>query len=127
MKHLRFYLILLPALLILQPSGMGGDAPAAAGIKFPKKVNAIIQNKCYGCHSNEGQSDKVKAKLNWDLLPTMSASEQSEKLGHIMEVLEKGKMPPARFLEKEPGMKLTDAETAKLKKWAKKTAKKVSK
>ncbi len=127
MKNLKFYLFFLPALLFLQSKGLPGDEPAAASLKYPKKVNATIQAKCYGCHSPEAKSDKAKNKLNWDLLPEMTAAEQSQKLESIVKVLEEGKMPPAKFLEREPDKKLSAAETARMKKWAEKARRKASK
>ena len=36
------------------------DAPPVAKpkIKMPKKVNAAIQSKCYGCHSKDGKNKR---------------------------------------------------------------------
>lgn len=129
-KMLTFLPVLLLGLLFL-PGHSTPDLPEAdaAGpkLKYSKKVNAIVQNKCYGCHSPQGRSDKAKEKLMWDDLPTLSPQEQSEKLKGIQHVLEEGSMPPARFLEGNPDKKLTDKEAASMKKWADKMAKKVVK
>jgi hypothetical protein len=94
---------------------------------FPKKVNAVIQAKCYGCHSIDGKSQKAKDKLMWDDLAGMAKEQQLEKIQSIQKVLEKGSMPPEKFLEKMPEKKLTDKETKAMRKWADKTAKKLSK
>ncbi len=127
-------LTLLPVLLLgllLLPGYSTPDLPEAdaAGPKFKysKKVNDIVQNKCYGCHSPQGRSDKAKEKLMWDDLPGLSPQEQSEKLESIQHVLEEGAMPPARFLEGNPDKKLTDKEAATMKKWAEKMTKKAGK
>ena len=42
---------------------------------------------------------------------------------HIAEVIEENEMPPAKFLEKNPGKKLTDAEKKTLMNWANNEAK----
>ena len=102
-------------------------AVAAPKVKFPKKVNAIIQNKCYGCHSEKGRSDKAKKALRWDELASISAKDQMHKLEEIVEVVEEGNMPPSRFLESNPDKKLTEKEAAKMAKWAKKMGKRVAK
>jgi uncharacterized membrane protein len=121
-KTIQLATVLLVSVVLL--SGfMAGDA---SKIKMSKKVDAIIQSKCYGCHSNEGKSDKVKEKLNWDVLSTLPMDQQLAKMKNIHEVIEKGTMPPDKFLEKMPEKKLTDKETATLKKWASKTIKKLS-
>lgn len=95
--------------------------------KYSKKVMAIVQDKCYGCHSEKGRSDKAKKKLMWDNVPGMAASDQAHLMEEILEVVEEGSMPPARFLEGNPDKKLTEKEAAKLEKWAKKMTKKISK
>lgn len=94
---------------------------------FPKKVNAIIQAKCYGCHSADSKAQKAKDKLMWDDLAGMEKGAQLEKIQAIQKVLEKGSMPPEKFLEKMPEKKMTDKETKAMKKWADKTAKKLAK
>lgn len=120
-KTLQLSALLLAAFLLL-PGFMAKPKPY-----FPKKVNAIIQAKCYGCHSADGKSQKAKDKLMWDDLAGMAKEQQLEKIQSIQKVLEKGSMPPEKFLEKMPEKKLTDKETAALAKWAGKTAKKLSK
>ncbi len=97
------------------------------GLKMPKKVDAIIQNKCYGCHSANGKSDKAKEKLMWDELTSMNPSQQVEKLKAIGKVLSEGAMPPKKMVEKMPEKKLTEKETKIMSKWASKGASKLSK
>lgn len=122
-KTFQLALLLLVTLVVL-PSFITSDAPS---LKIPKKVNAVIQDKCYGCHSNDSKAQKAKDKLNWDSLTSLSKDEQLEKMQDIKGVLEEGSMPPGRFLEKMPEKKLTDKESAAMKKWAAKSVKKLSK
>lgn len=102
-------------------------AEAPPTIKFPKKVDAVIQSKCYGCHSANGKSDKAKAALMWDDLAGLQPSEQAHKLEEISEVLSKGAMPPKGLVEKMPEKALTMAEKTIMTKWAEKMSKKVKK
>lgn len=123
MKKLTTCTLFLFAGMLLLPA----FAPEDAGkLKFSKKVNAIIQDKCYGCHSTDSKNQRPKDKLNWDELASLPADQQAEKLEKIQKVLEKGSMPPDRFLERQPDKKLTDKETDCMQKWAKKMGKRVS-
>jgi len=101
--------------------------PKAKSVKYSKKVDAVIKAKCFGCHNSEGKAKKAMAKLKWDELTGLDQAEQLEKMKNIVGVLEKGSMPPARMVEKKPEMKLTDKETAILKKWSAKYSRKLSK
>ena len=94
--------------------------------KISKKANAVIEAKCYGCHSEEGRSDKAKAKLRWDEMEGLSASMQVEKLDAILNVLADRSMPPARMLEHNPDMALTDEDVEAMEKWASKLRQKLS-
>ncbi|UCS94909.1 heme-binding domain-containing protein [Echinicola marina] len=90
-----------------------------AGKKIPKKVMAVVDQKCYGCHNPDARSEKAKSKLDWDALQTLSKSEQSEAKDKIYEVLSEGNMPPRKFLENKPEGKLSEDELALLMKWSK--------
>lgn len=91
-------------------------------IDMPENVKAVIDNKCFGCHSAESQNDKAKEKLRWDQLDQLSKAKLVSTFSDIEEVLDEGKMPPEKFLEKRPEKKLTDEEKQILKSWAVSTA-----
>ncbi len=88
---------------------------------YPMDVMTLITNKCLGCHSPSGKSDKAKDKLQWVQLQYMEPADLVAKLDEILEVLEEGKMPPSKVVEKYPHLKLTDDEVALLKDWAEST------
>ena len=94
--------------------------------KFPKKLESTIQDKCYGCHSPEGRSQKAKDALQWDELQNLSMSEQLVKYAAIQKVIHEGTMPPKGMVERNPAMKLTDQENANLESWASKMLRKTS-
>ena len=123
-RTLQLSAFLLAAFVLLPGFITGGGG---SKFKIPKKVNAIIQDKCYGCHSADSKAQKAKDKLMWDDLAGMSAEQQLDKMKNIQKVLDKGSMPPERFLEKMPEKKLTDKESATMKKWASKMTKKLGK
>ena len=94
-------------------------------IEMPENVKSIVDNKCYGCHSAEGKSDKAKKALMWDDLSTLSKVKQISKLDDISEVVGEGEMPPAKFLENFPDKKLTEEESKVLIEWANNSANKI--
>lgn len=88
-----------------------------AGITFPEDVQAIIDAKCMGCHKPDSRNTKAKEKLQWASVANMNKEEQEHLVGELFEVLEDGKMPPKKALERRPQMKLTDEETKTLLAW----------
>ncbi len=94
-------------------------------IIMPENVKSIVDNKCYGCHSAEGKSEKAKKGLMWDDLSTLSKVKQIGKLDDISEILGEGEMPPEKFLEKFPDKKLTEEESKVLIEWANSSANKL--
>ena len=85
---------------------------------YPISVVNVINNKCLGCHSPSGRSDDAKEDLMWEKLQKMDPMDMIAKLDEIIEVLDEGKMPPKKIVEKYPSMKMTAEETAILKNWA---------
>ncbi|CAN0290257.1 unnamed protein product, partial [Chrysoparadoxa australica] len=61
---------------------------------YPMDVMTLITNKCLGCHSPSGKSDKAKDKLQWVELQYMEPADLVAKLDEVLEVLDKGEMPP---------------------------------
>lgn len=97
------------------------------GFTIDAKVKPIIDAKCLGCHSADSKNEKAKEKLIWANLSTMDKKAVASTLDEMVEVLEKGEMPPAKFLERYPDKKLTDKEAKSLRKWADKSASKMLK
>ena len=89
-----------------------------AGITFPDKIQKIIDAKCMGCHKPDSRNNKAKEKLQWELVAKMNKEDQKHLIDEMFEVLEDGKMPPKKALERRPQMKLTDDETKELLAWA---------
>ena len=86
-------------------------------IELPDNVKAIVENKCMGCHKPDARNEKAREKLQWVKVPDMNLEEQEHFIAEMFEVLEEGKMPPARMVERFPERKLTDEETKILLTW----------
>lgn len=94
---------------------------------LPAQVKAVVDQKCYGCHNVKSKNEKAKSKLDWDALGGLKKSKRLALVGKISEVLEKGEMPPKKFLEFKPEAKLSDTDLATLKEWSASAGKKKKK
>lgn len=94
---------------------------------MPDNVKSIIDKSCYGCHNDEGKNQKAKDKLNFSSYETLTNVGKIGKLKSIAETVEKGEMPPKKFLEKYPEKKLTQDEITTLNKWIKAETKELKK
>lgn len=92
-------------------------ADSTSDFGFTLDAMAVINNKCYGCHSPNARGDKSKKALMWLELQSMEKTDLVGKLDEVMEVLEEGSMPPEKLIEKYPNMKLTEEELSTLKTW----------
>lgn len=95
--------------------------------KFPKKVKAVIDKSCYGCHSENGKSDDAKDALRWDKMAEYDKAKLVSVMDGIIETIEKQEMPPKKMVEKKPEIKPSEKEYETLAKWAEKEADKLLK
>lgn len=95
------------------------------GIEITGQVKEIIEAKCMGCHKPDARNEKAREKLQWVKVPDMNEEEQKHLVAEMFEVLEDGKMPPKRTVERRPQMKLTDKETQVLLAWVEKEDKRL--
>ncbi len=87
---------------------------------FPEDVNAVLENSCYGCHTNGAKSEKALNKLNFSTWNENSVGKKIHKLDEISEAVVEETMPPEKFLQRFPDKKLSKEQIELLKKWAKK-------
>jgi hypothetical protein len=119
---------LIASITILSINANADDKKTTKGlsdtliIKYSGSEKAIVNSKCFQCHSMEARFPKSRNKLNFDSLSLYTKVNQLSKLDKISEVLEKGSMPPEKFLEKFPEGKLNADELKILKDWAKNTS-----
>ena len=94
-----------------------------AAPEMPDDVKAAIDKSCFGCHNTASQNAKSKEKLDFSTLNTLSKAAQIAKYKGINETIQKGMMPPKKFLENNPDKKLTAEEIKLITKWADKEVK----
>lgn len=124
MKSLTSFFVFIAVMVVVtmafMPGPVSADQPMIqdqSGITFPENIKAIIDAKCMGCHKPDSRNKKAKEKLQWELVAKMNTEDQEHLVGELFEVLEEGKMPPEKALERRPQMKLTDEETKALLAW----------
>lgn len=94
------------------------DIKTAAKTDYKEEVKKVIDNKCFSCHNPDSRSDKAKDALNWNTLMGLEKSVQVSKLDKVIEVLDKGTMPPKKMVEMHPEAKISEADSKILKDWA---------
>ena len=101
-----------------QTSANGQDIKNSEKFEYPVEVKAVIDHKCYGCHNPDSRSEKGKEKLNWVLLPGLDKAAKVAKLDKIIEMLDKGEMPPKKMIEMHPEAKISAEDSKIIKDWA---------
>lgn len=86
---------------------------------FPKEVDDIIQQKCFGCHNTESRNEKAKEELDFKTFNSLTTVKKIGAFKHIDEVIAKNEMPPEKFLERFPDNALTDDDKKILLAWVK--------
>ncbi len=121
MKKVNLFFILLAVIFISTAISPNDELSLVNDrqdkIELPDNVKAIVENKCMGCHKPDARNEKAREKLQWVKVPDMNLEEQEHFIAEMFEVLEEGKMPPARMVERFPERKLTDEETKILLTW----------
>ena len=90
---------------------------------MPDNVKAIIDKSCFGCHNTGSKNEDAKKELDFKTFDNLTMVKKIGTLKEIGETVEKGEMPPKRFLERYPEKKLTDAEVKILTDWVKSESK----
>lgn len=122
-----FSLVLIVFLFASVSVYASGNPQPMKPVSIPDDVKTIIDKSCFGCHNTDSKNDKAKEKLDLKTIESLDKSKMIHALREIAETVEEGEMPPAKFLEKFPDKKLTDAEKKKLMDWAKNEAKSLMK
>lgn len=89
-------------------------------IEIPVEVQSILENKCFECHTSESKGSKSKLKLNFDKFANgdYSNGKLVSKFGKITKQLNNNKMPPKKYLGKNPDKKLSSEESELIVSWA---------
>lgn len=121
MRKKRITLVLIASFFTLSTVVSGSDNPTK-GAAMPDNVKAVIEKSCFGCHNTDSRNEDAKKELDFKKLDGLSIMKKIGAYSEIGKAIEKGEMPPKKFIEKYPDKKLTDDEKKLLLSWSKKEA-----
>jgi len=87
---------------------------------FPDQVNKVLVASCYNCHSTDAKNKDAREALNFEKWDDYRVTKKIGLLGKICELVEKDKMPPAKYLDNNPDRKLSDTQKQLICEWSKK-------
>lgn len=85
---------------------------------FPDSVAKVLENSCYDCHSDASSNMKALGKMNLSRWNEMDAAKKVAKLQDMIDILKKGDMPPAKYVEKFPDRTLGKEQKDLIINWA---------
>ena len=88
---------------------------------FPEDVQKVFKEHCNDCHTSASKNLKSKGKLNFDKWDGLSMMKKTGKLNDITKTVSEKKMPPEKYVSKNPDKKLNDEQIKLVTDWAQKT------
>ena len=86
---------------------------------------AILESTCYDCHSSTSSAKLAKSALNLEQWDEYSVSKKISRLEKICDMLEKGKMPPEKYLKSHPEKALSAEQKEVVCQWTKEESEKL--
>lgn len=130
---MKNYLVLLSLIVagfvffgFIQKSNKVAQVVQEETFQIPEDVQKVLDKSCTGCHSDKGSNSKAKMKLKMEDLGTMKTYKLAGKLSDMAKEIQEGKMPPSKFLDKNPDAKPTEEEKTLVANWAKETSAKLA-
>ena len=88
--------------------------------EIPEEVNKALEASCYDCHTTGAKNKDAREALNFEKWDDYRVTKKIGLLGKICELVEEEKMPPAKYLNFNPGKKLSAAQKQLICDWAEK-------
>ncbi len=107
-----FVAMVITSAFIIPNGTLPNDPPK----NIPDSVWAIFEVSCYDCHSNDGNGI-AKSRVNFDKWDTYSSEKQLKKVISICKTMQSQKMPPSKYLKKNPDVTPSAAEVARVCNW----------
>jgi len=117
-------------ILLIQTMMMRGNtspSPSEPQDDFPKKVSEILTNSCYECHTTGAKAEKPKEAMDFHKWEEYKLTKKISLLTKICEVVEKGDMPPGKYLKQHPEKTLSASDVKTICNWTKKESEKLIK
>lgn len=94
---------------------------------MPANVKAIIDRSCFECHHSGSKDKKGREALDFTTFEGLTSVQKASRLKQIADVIKEDEMPPKKYVERNPGKKLTEAEKAAVTTWTAEEMKKLRK
>jgi hypothetical protein len=85
---------------------------------FPDSVQKVFESSCFDCHSDKSSNDKALSKMNLSEWGQLSVAKKVGKMQDIIDMINKGDMPPAKWVSKYPDRAPGKEQKDVLIKWA---------
>ncbi len=86
---------------------------------FPAEVHSVLKKSCFDCHSDEAKKILSKSKLNFDKLDELSEVKMIATLKKVEREIKEDKMPPKKYIQKNPEKNMTEDEKTMIFEWIK--------
>jgi len=84
---------------------------------FPEEIMEIVVHSCYDCHTGESGNQKAKDALDFLKWNEYKTAKKIQLLNKIQEVLTEEEMPPEKYLNSNPEIKLSEEQLETMTKW----------
>ncbi len=110
------------------------NPPVTMDVDADDVTKALLRRSCYDCHSNEtvwpwysyiapmswlvvDDVNTARGRFNFSEWDTDDQDYQIYLIGLMLERVERGEMPPGKYLSLHPGAKITESDLEILRKW----------
>lgn len=93
--------------------------------QIPEEVNTLMVASCYDCHTAGAKSEDALKALNFSEWEEYRMTKKVAVLGDIGKVVEKGKMPPEKYLDRNPDKKLSETQKKLIADWTREATEKL--
>lgn len=92
---------------------------------FPEEISLILKTSCYNCHYTGAQAEKALKAVDFAQYDTYRVTKKIAVLDDICKMVEEEKMPPEKYLERNPDHQISEANKKLLCDWTRKEADKL--
>jgi hypothetical protein len=140
MRRLRRLLMIMLivmalALIVIQLVPVDrSNPPVSMNVSAPERVQRVLRNSCYDCHSNEttwpwyskvapvswyiaNDVHEGRKHINFSTWDKYPAEKRRDIIAEAFEEVSEGAMPMPNYLRLHPGARLTDADVEALRQW----------
>lgn len=92
---------------------------------FPENIDKLFESSCFDCHSDKSSNEKALEKMDLSKYTELTPVKKISILQDIADILKKGKMPPAKYVDKYPDRAPSQEQKDTIIKWAEDEADKI--